>query len=223
MTLEEATVSFDGANFAVAVLAIVFAAVAYREAVRQNRLSASSVVSDWLRDLRAWASEAVDVLAEATYTSGVGDPDVVTDKAICLLRARHRLSALIDRGRFLLPNDHENEYSSRESKAYRGLRHHAIDALVAAEKVLAGNISLHAFPDQKAALIGLRREFVSAVQSIIDPQSFNKDIAKILRIASEARARDPTLGGLLSDASKLPTGSEGMIDTASKRYQLTRG
>lgn len=44
------------------------ALAAYYAATRQNRLTATSIAADWLRDLRAWASEAVDVLAKSTYT-----------------------------------------------------------------------------------------------------------------------------------------------------------
>lgn len=216
--------NIDVANLAIALVAIVFSAVfsvvAYRAAVHQNRLAASSVAADWLRDLRAWASEAVDVVAEGTYTCRSGDPKASEEETACLLRCRHRLSALIDRGRFLLPNEREDEYGGHKARAYRGLRHPALDALVAAERVLGNDIPLRAFPDRKSALIGLRREFVSAVQSIIDPQSYNKEVAKILRMASEARVKDPTVGGLLPDASKIPTGAEGMMETASKRYEV---
>jgi hypothetical protein len=213
-------VSLDVAGLAVAMLAIVVSAVAYRAAVFQNRLTASSVAADWLRDLRSWASEAIDVLAEATYTCRCGDPAPSESGTACLLRCRHRLSALIDRGRLLLPNEREGEYGGHKARAYRGLRHPALDALVAAELVLEDALPLHAFPDRRAALIGLRREFVSMVQAIIDPQTYNKDVARLLRLASAARAKDPTLGGLLPDAKKVPTGAEGMMATASRRYKV---
>jgi hypothetical protein len=38
---------------------------AFYAATRLNRLRATTVAADWLRDLRAWASEAIDVLAQA--------------------------------------------------------------------------------------------------------------------------------------------------------------
>lgn len=206
------------ASIIVSVLALLISGVAYLAVVHQNRLSATSVFTEWLRDMRLWASEAIDVLAEAAYTCR---PAPTCDEESCLLRCRHRLSSLIDRGRFLLPNERKDEIGSHKAGAYRGLRHVALDALVAAENVLGGDLPLHTFPDRKAALIGLRREFVSAVQSIIDPASVNKDIAKILRVASSTRAKDPTLGGLLPNAKNIPTGAQGVMETASKRYELT--
>lgn len=140
-----------------------------------------------------------------------------------MIRCRHRLSALIDRGRLLLPNEREGEYGGHKAGAYRGLRHPALDVLVAAEGVVSGSMPLEAFPDRKAALIGLRREFVSIVQAIIDPQSHNKEVAKLLRLANEARAQDPTLGGLLPDATKVPTGAAGVLKTSSERYKAAAG
>lgn len=205
----------DVAGLVIGVVAIVMSIVAYGAAAYQNRLTASSVAADWLRDLRSWASEAIDVLAEESYTCRAGDPSPSEDETLCLLRCRHRLSALIDRGRLLLPNERADEYGGYKAGAYRGLRHPALDALVASDLVLEGTLPLHAFPDRKAALTGLRREFVSAIQAIIDPQSYNKSVAKLLRLASVARAKDPTRGGLLPDAKKVPTGEEGMMATAS--------
>lgn len=181
----------DLPNFTLSAIALLVSLVAYRAALHQNRLSASAVGADWIRDLRGWASEAVDVLAEASYASMQAEHDAA---AAARVAHRCRLSALIDRGRFLLPNGRDDEYGSHKARAYRGLRHQALDALVAAEQVLARSIPMGAFPTEEDALIGLRREFVSIVQAIIDPQSYNHDVARILRLASDRRASDPTFG-----------------------------
>jgi hypothetical protein len=216
----------NSANVAVATIALlvsgISSAFAYRSGVNQNRLSASSVVSDWLRDLRAWASEGVDVLSEATYACRRNDPNPTSEDAQCLHRSRHRLSALIDRGRFLLPNEGQDRFGSQKASAYRRLRHPALDALVAAERILGGDLPLHSFPDKKAALIGLRREFVSTIHAIIDPESLNEQIAALLRLTFESRANDQTLGGLLPDSLKVPAGAEGVLAIASRRYELSQ-
>jgi hypothetical protein len=57
------------------------------------------------------------------------------------------------------------------------------------------------------------------VQAIIDPQSHNRDIAATLLEASQERKSDPTLGGLLPDATTIPTGANGILETASKRFR----
>jgi hypothetical protein len=192
---------------------------AYYTSNRQNQLSATGVAADWLRDMRAWASEAVDVLSEATYYFPKALDTLSESEVALITRCRFRLSALIDQGRFLLPNERESEYGAQKPAAFQGFRHPALDALVAAERILDGNVNLFSFPDAKKALIGLRREFVSIVQAILDPRSMNKAVAELLRHAQEDRKRDPTLGGLLPDPARIPQGDEGLLYTASRRYE----
>lgn len=199
------------------------ALAAYYASNIQNRLSATGVAGDWLRDLRAWASEAIDVLSEATYCMPKAMNSLSESEKQFGVRCRSRLSALIDRGRFLLPNERESEYGNLKPGAYQGLRHPALDALVAAERILDGNIELFSFPNEKEALVGVRREFVSIVQSILDPRSMNKSVAAVLQHAHEDRRRDPSFGGLLPDRSKIPEGDEGLLYTASRRYEESCG
>jgi hypothetical protein len=200
------------------LLAWLVAAQTVRVAAAQNHLSASSVAADWIRDLREWAAEAIDVLAEASYMCRRGDPEPTAEDQQVLLQCRHRLSALIDRGRLYLPNERETEIGASNPRAYRGLRHPALDALVAAECVLAGSIALGAFPDRKSAMIGMRREFVSAIQAILDPHTFNREVARLLRLANAERVADPTLGGLLPDATRAPQGAEALMQAAGARH-----
>lgn len=215
--------NFELASFVIGALTAILTGVvgrtAWHAATRQNRLSATTVAADWLRDLRAWASEAIDVLAEASYTVRRGDPALVPEEQAKVLHCRYRLSALIDRGRLLLPNEREDEYGDHKAEAYKGLRHPCLDALVAAERVLGGDARLESFPDRKSALIGVRREFVSLVQAILDPRSVNKTVATLVREAHEDRRRDPTLGGLLPDPIRVPKGDRGLLYTASRRYE----
>lgn len=209
------------ASLAIAVIAILVSAAALWAALTQNRLSASAVSADWLRDIRAWATEGIGVLAEATYTCSRGDAGPSSEEAACVLRCRHRLSALVDSGRLLLPNERQTKaLDAHKPTAYRGLRHPALDALVAADSILGGDLPLYGFPDRKTALIHLRREFVSHLHAIIDPASFNQDVAKLLSLASKTRASDLSLGGLLPDATKEPpSGADGILQTASERYK----
>lgn len=195
------------------------ALVAYYAANRQNALSATGVAGDWLRDLRAWASESVDVLSEAAYCCPPSLSAMSNPERDQIIRCRYRLSALIDRGRFLLPNEREGEYGDRKANAYKGFRPPALDALVAAERILGEDIDLFGFPDAKIALIYVKREYVSIVQGILDPRSMNKAVASVLRHAHEDRKRDPTFGGLLPDPSRVPEGDEGLLYTAFRRYE----
>lgn len=189
----------------------------------QNRLDASTAVAEWRRDIRTWADEAIDVLTEASYAIADGqNGETAEETARKKTFFRVRLSALVDRGRFFLPNEREGDYGIEKAAAYRGLRHAALDPLVAAERILEGGIDVKPFPDRSTAVVGVKREFVSSVQSILDPRSLNKEIAGLLEIARAARKADPTLGGLLPNASKPPTGAAGVIFTAGRRYQLSQ-
>lgn len=199
------------------------ALAAYYTANRQNRLSAAGVAGDWLRDLRAWASEAVDVLAEAAYCCPKSLSSMSGAETATVLRCRQRLSALIDRGRFLLPNEREADHGGRKAGAYKGFRPPALDALVAAERILGGDANIFAIPNAKLALVAVRREFVSIVQAILDPRSMNKSVAAVLRHAQEDRKRDPTFGGLLPDPSRVPEGAEGLLYTVSRRFEESGG
>jgi len=118
-----------------------------------------------------------------------------------------------------LPNEEGGPSQSYLPPAYAGLRHQALDALVAAERILGCKIDLCAFPDEKLALIAMRREFVSAIQAIIAPRILNRRFADLLCSLGRTRRNDPTVGGLLSDGQQIPPGANGILKIASARYE----
>jgi hypothetical protein len=146
------------------------------------KLRASAFASDYFRDLRAWASEAIDVLSEAAYCAPGRNDKQPIDPVICV-RCRHRLSALIDRGRFFIPNYSADEVGVEKPPAFRGLRHPALDLLVAAEQLLAGTDRqlLKRFPSLRGALVQIKREFVSRIQELLDPKAQNAEVAALIR------------------------------------------
>lgn len=197
---------------AVAAIASVVVAVRVSQraeslAVAQQRQSAFATVAEWRRDLLAWATEAIAVLSEAAYR--VELLDASTDAA-ALLRCRYELSSLIDRGRLFLPNVRPSEHGQNKPTAYRGYRHAALDPLVAAERVLT-NGERGRFESPRAALIALKREFVSAIQRILDPERHNEEVARLIRDGNATRSSDPSLGGLVSGGGALPTGADAIL------------
>jgi len=213
--------TFDSADLVVAVLG---AALGWLAAARSYRLDAASAAADWLRGLRSWASESIDVLADAAYRSPKGDAEQTSEQRDALKQSRTRLSALTDRGRLFLPSTEDNT-GAEKPPAYRGYRHAALDALVAAEKVLGGELELYDFPDRKSALIGLRREFVSILQAMLDPRSTNRQVLRWLRQSVQERsdARRVDGRGLLSDADTTPPGEKRLMRLASARFVLEDG
>jgi hypothetical protein len=219
MTISLSEVQVAGLGVLVAGLSAVVGWLSHKASLKQYRLSASTAAADWLRDLRSWASEAIDVLAEATYHLPKADSGTTVQQDVALRTFRARLSALIDRGRLFLPNEKADVVGTHKAQAYRGWRHPVLNPLIAAERILGNDISLRSFPSRKAALIGVRREFASSVQAILDPQSYNAKIGDLLRIAAESRKKDPTIGGLLPSPESVPVGAEGLMELASRRYE----
>jgi hypothetical protein len=94
-----------------------------RETARRQEVG----VAAWMRDLRDWASEAIDVLSEVVYASDDKQDPSSSD----VRRYIPQLSALIDRGRFflpnLLPNKDTRQDHSDKPRAFQGLRHGTLD------------------------------------------------------------------------------------------------
>jgi hypothetical protein len=153
---------------------------------RSFRLSAVAFASEYLRDLRTWASEAIDVLSEAsTCVPGTAATEPLSEEG--RHRCRYRLSALIDRGRLFLPNFHPDSQGIDKPLAYRGIRHPALDLLVGAEQVLSGQTHLvERFRSPRAAIVEVKREFVSELQGLLDPRSYNRHLALLLGEADVA-------------------------------------
>lgn len=172
----------------------------------QRRLDAAAFAAEWFRDLRSWASEAIDVLSEAAYECT--DQQNEGTEAI-RRRCRYQLSGLIDRGRFFLPNVRQAEYGTSKPTAFRGFRHSALDPLVAAERALGG--TLGKFRSSRDAVIEMKREFVSAIQRILGPDHHNREIAALIKEVHQSRANDPTLGGLLPDEGTVPRGADALL------------
>lgn len=173
---------------------------AERVAAQQSELSAHATAADWLSDVRDWAGIVIDVISEASYRCKHADASDATSVVTTLFTCRHRLSALIDRGRYFFPNQASDTLGLHKPLAYRGSRHAVLDPLVAIEQVLGGSHDVGKFKDADAAIVYLRREFVSRVFSVLSPATHNQQVARWIRASNALRADDPTLGGLVRDA-----------------------
>jgi hypothetical protein len=155
-------------------------------AYQSYRLSASGIVSQWRREIRVWADEAIGVLAKVEASSTKSGPDLKAE----IDAHRVDLSSLIDRGRLLLPNEQEEKIDVHKPCAYRGLRHRSLDALMAAYRVLGDELAIDGFPDKKTALFQIRREFVSILQAIIEPRHVNREIARLRKLSYPKYKKD---------------------------------
>lgn len=222
-TLLDAVAASASAVAAIAsvIVAVMFARRAEAFAAAQRRHASFETVAEWRRDLREWANEVIDVVSQAAYVCGDLDSQAIRSRSIDsasvppvdleqTLACRHRLSSLIDRGRFFLPNIRKMDHGFHKPPAYRGLRHPALDPLVAAERVLSLGTTGR-FNDRKDALVAMRREFVSSMHHLLDPEAHNREVARMVQEGSFTRNDDPTLGGLLLGDDVVPPGAAAML------------
>lgn len=164
-------------------------------------------IFEWMREIRSWSEKVLLVLSEAAY--GLVSSDCTdSDRR----RWAAELSALIELGRFYLPNQHQDASGLDRPAAYRGYRHAALDPLVAAVRLLG---SREANDDQ--LLIELRREFVSTLFMILGPDHHNREIARMIRDSHRNRRRDQTAGGLVASADAIPVGATDLLEEIRTR------
>lgn len=172
---------------------------------------AEYAVSEWMRELRSWASEVIDILSQASYGVRAKESEHFEQ-----VRWAQELSALIETGRFYLPNQRKNEHGIDKPLAYRGFRHAALDPLVAAVRVIEGDAK---YTVPKADILWeLRREFVSALFRILGPDHHNDEIGKIIRTSHGSRKCDLTVGGLLPGES-IPPGATSVLQMVITRVE----
>lgn len=170
-----------------------------RDTQRQYQLDSMSFASSWYADLRAWASEVIDLLAEAAERCG-SPQSIDFQKDESIVACRYRLSALIDRGRFFLPNIAHREHGLHKPEAYRGFRHPALNYLIGAYQILDGKVSAEEMDSsQKEALIRLKRQFVSSIQVILDPRLHTQEIRRLIEDSrAEEIEKESPMNELLS-------------------------
>jgi len=183
----------------------------------QSEIAAHATAAEWLREVREWASATIDVMSEASYTCKAADDSSENRVETVLSTCRHRISSLIDRGRFFFPNQDPESKGAHKPPAYRGHRHAVLDPLVAVERILGGDASTANFKSRDSAIVQMRREFVSRVQGVLSPQTHNLQIARLIHQSDAARAADPTLGGLLPDRSAVVPGADALLRRGDQR------
>jgi len=168
-------------------------------------------VAEWMREVRSWSSEVNNILSQASYGTRAEESEHLDQ-----VRWAQELSALIEIGRFYLPNQRQDEHGMDKPLAYRGFRHAALDPLVAAVRVIEGDAK-YTLP--KADILWeLRREFVSTLFRILGPEHHNKEIGRIIRTSHGARTDDLTVGGLLPGES-IPPGAISVLKKVISRVE----
>ncbi len=148
---------------AFSVLAAMVAMLSSRRATR------NAFRLEWTRDVIGWGSRAISALADAHSLCAAK-----TEAAVAELPPRGRvlsdISALIDQGRLFFENRHVRFYGAEKPSAYRGHRPVMLDHLVAVHDCLRDAVIASPDKERVEKLWGLRREFVSELQRVVEPR-----------------------------------------------------
>ncbi|MEM7469672.1 MAG: hypothetical protein AAF387_22710 [Pseudomonadota bacterium] len=168
----------------IAALASAFFSVrALRAQAFQNRLQYAALKDQFFSDFRRWASDSTDQLSLAVHLCEL-DPNKCEPPSLFerRLMLRTRLSTLIDRGRFFMPNrTPEIDYQDQED-AYRGYRHELLDSLVAAYDLatILDYKNEETNRDLREQFVAVKREFVTQAQEILDPRARDREFEQLM-------------------------------------------
>ena len=136
----------------------------------QNHLAHRSWSDEFFRDITHWACQVTSAISRAIHLIGVDDEEQRRETLITL-------SSCIDMGRWYFPNIKEDEFGQHKEPAYRGLRQPLLDWAVYAYDVFDKQEN---YENAKERLVECQRQFVSAIQSIVDPRSREEEVQRIL-------------------------------------------
>jgi hypothetical protein len=166
-----------------AVVSIYYSRRARKDGLIQQRVQVLSLKRQHDRDLRKWADAVSDRMTEAIFLCDL-DPARLAEGEFFSRRhlLRTRLSALIDRGRWFLPNIHDDIHGKEKPVAYQGHRQVALDRVVITFRKVS-ELDCEAQAANKTIqpeLIKTKREFVAEIQTIIDPRWHAEETTKLI-------------------------------------------
>ncbi|WP_156966934.1 MULTISPECIES: hypothetical protein [Paraburkholderia] len=176
----------------VSVIAAIWAGSAARRAERlsehANEIAYNAWIDQYFDGVRIWADEVSNTIQMGLH---VGKLAPSKDRDERLLSIRATLASLTDRGRWHFPNEWQEKYGTHKAPAYRGFRQPVVTSVVRAYQVLQ---KIDSLPDGalNELMVKHQREFVSAIQEVLDPRSRANEAQRIIkRFADVERMRKP--------------------------------
>jgi hypothetical protein len=176
---EKIALQVDLAAALIACLALVISIWVSR---RQARLEIEALRLQRDSDVAGWSNRAINSLCEAEmilrqeFRANASRSDYEL-RRLSIMAA---LSACVDEGRLYFPNVENDKYGLHKESAYRGIRHAALDQLVWTYDLLKEAIQKDGsgiegekeaeLKAQRKKITDFKREFVSLVQSEVDPK-----------------------------------------------------
>lgn len=166
-----------------AIISVVFSLRAIKDTKIQQRGQLLDLQQSYYAKLQEWGDKAIDILTEAIFLCD-HDPTKMPDGDYfkMWIITRQKLSALIDQGRFFIPNENPELHGSNKPPAYRGFRPPVLECLVEAYELLR-QLSFEQFEPNKQIhkqLWNVRKNFVSQVQEILNPRSREEELKSLL-------------------------------------------
>ena len=161
-------------DFAAAAIAVVALVISVLISRRQSRLDLEQLRMQRDNDVIGWCNKSLDAFCSAEmllhreYWASSAKADYEKERMTIM----RDLSSCIDQGRLYFPNLNKQQYGLHKESAFQGLRHLALDCLVWTYDVLrndSGYDKTEDFEGRRAEITKYKREFVSEVQSEVDP------------------------------------------------------
>jgi hypothetical protein len=141
---------------------------------RQSRLDLENLRMQRDNDIIHWSNRALDAFCSAEMLLhqeywASSDKAGYEKERFTIMR---ELSSCIDQGRLYFPNINKDSYGLHKESAFQGMRHLALDCLVWTYDLLrneSGYDKTDDFDGRRAEVTKYKREFVSEVQSEVDP------------------------------------------------------
>lgn len=148
----------------ISLLAIV---ISLKHHIKEQEVKAFELSCDEVREILAWSSEVNEILIHSRLLIKTGGKVSTSQLA--------KLSALIEHGRFYLPNLHKDKYGLHKPMIYRGLRNVILDFLIYSYDILCKNNANH----YQKHLEVLQRLFTSHVYSLLKERKNSKQLNKL--------------------------------------------
>jgi hypothetical protein len=154
------------------VIAAFFSAwIAHRNGRRSTELQEQATQREYFEELRSWAREALQTLAEAVHLC---DSEPGGDFPTRRQQLHWRLSAHIDQGRLFFPNVEEGSSGGRLDDAVEMLRQ-AFDVV----RGICGT-SREVNRAQRDKLIDFKYNFIKRIQRVLNPQTREAELKRIV-------------------------------------------
>ena len=121
--------------------------------------------------VREWGFGAIDLLTSALHLLDLTGTSL-SEKEQRFANIRWQISSTIDKGRLFLPNEQPELHGTYKPVAFQGFRQKALNILVEVYDIMYEAEKGHfaTTEDTFKRLWRLRKEFVSEIQSVVDPR-----------------------------------------------------